>query len=237
MSSFPSRAKYYAFVVVFLIALDLFILYYLVPINPDLNLNLFSEIWGIIATVLLLMVVIEYREYKEWKTSEKQVNKRLGLQLYGIFDILARFVYPTPYELRPSKEEVTRILKELNTMKDPPLTKYVYQNFLPKPVDSASLFLLENLFEYKQNIVELEMKYSRFLQQDLMYSLMEIHDNLNSIKNYFNLLKTYPNDVQLPKVIEQAMPKPVFRIMKELYKIHKMGLEIRPKQSESTKEK
>lgn len=233
MSNFPSRAKYYIIIVVFFIILAFSTLFYgaLNPSTLDLALNLFSEIWGIIATILLLMYMVEYRDYKEWKNSEKQVNKRLGLQLYAIFDILARFVYPNQYELRPSKKEVTRILEELNKMKDPPLTKYVYQNFLPKPVDSTALFLLENLFEYKQNIVELEMKHSRFLQQDLAYSLMEIHDNLNSVKNYFNLLKTYPDNVQLPKVIEQAMPKAVFRIMKELYKIHKMGIEIRPKQT------
>ena len=226
MSNYPSRWLYYIFVVIILIILSFVVLFVFVPINPDLNYNIFSEIWGIIATVLLLMFVVEYREYKEWESVEKSVKTRLGIQLYGLFTILARFIYPDPFETRPSKKEVIKILENLNEMRGPTLTQYAHENFIPELADETSVFLIESLFEHKQNIIELEMKYSRFLKPNLIYSLMEIQDSLNSIKNYFNLLKTYSESMQLQEIVEKAMPKPILGIMKELYRIHKMGIEI-----------
>lgn len=228
---YPARGKYYIFVSGILAVIG-FVLFFIGPhFHSELTYNIVSEIVGIIATIILLMFVIEFREERKWQNVDGLVKKRLGIQLYFIFIFLARFVYSKSYGTLPSREEVIEILEELNEMEKPTLTNHAYQYYFPKPVDKTSVFNLEGLFERKQNIMEIEMKYSHLLKPKLIYSLSEIQNCLNSIKSYFTMLGNYPESIQLQEIVKEAMPKKILEIMKEIHKIHEMRIDIRPKQT------
>jgi hypothetical protein len=223
---YPSRWAVYISIAIILIIISLIVLFGFVPINPDLSYNIVSEIWGMVATIFLLILVVEGWEYREWKAVENMVETRFGGKLYGLFNILARFIHEETFRANPSKEEVIEILETLNKKEETTLTQYFYENFLPKKLDTTSVYQLKSLYYFRQYFRDLEIKYSRFFNPNLRISLMEIQDHLDEIEANFVLLQTYPESEQLLEVIEKVMPKRVLGITKEMCKINKMGIEI-----------
>lgn len=117
------------------------------------------------------------------------------------------------------------ILKALNEMKEATLTEYAY-NYFPKPLDDLSVYQLDVLFRFKRYLSDLETKYFRFFKSEICLSLMEIQTLLNSIEADFSLVKRFEGS---QNVVEKSMSESILRIMKEIYKLHKMGIEIRRK--------
>jgi hypothetical protein len=60
---------------------------------------------------------------------------------------------------------------------------------------------------------------------------MEVQDHLDEIIANFVLMQNYPESKQLLEVIGKVMPKRILGIMKEMYKIHNMGIEIHHKKN------
>jgi len=179
-----------------------------------------------ISTIVLLTLVVEGWEYREWKNVEKVVETRFGRKLFGLFNILAIFIHEETFRVNPSEDEVIQILEALNKKEETTLTQYFHENFLPKNLDKTSAYQLESLYYFRQYFRDFEIKYSRFFKPNLRISLMEIQDHLDEILANFVLMQNYPETKQLLEVIEKAMPKRVLGIMKEMYKINKLGIEI-----------
>lgn len=179
-----------------------------------------------IGTVILLMFVFEVTEYIKWKNVEKWVKRRIGKRLYSLFNILARFIY-TKKQFRPtpSKEEMLKILKVLSEVKEAKLNEYARYYYFPKPRDDLSVYQLDVLFRFKRYLSDLETKYFRFLKPEIRLSLMEIQDHLDIIEEDFNLVKRFE---ETQEIAEKSMSKSILGIMKEVYKLHKLGIEIYP---------
>ena len=227
MSKYTSKWMYYISIAFVLIIFDFFVLFAFVPMNPDLGYNIFSEVWGIIATVLLLMLIVEVREHSEWKNVEIWVKTRMGKQLFNLFNILSRFIYPEIFSPVPSKEKVLTILEAINEMKEATLTEYAYNHF-PKPASDMSVYQLDILFRYRRYLSDLEIKYFRFIKPKIRISLMEIQKYLDSIEADFDLVKRFESS---ETVVEKSMVKSILGILKEIYKISQAGTAIYPKQN------
>jgi len=178
-------------------------------------------------TVVFLSLLTNLREKREWKDVETWVKRRMGKQLYSLFDILARFIYPEQFKPRPSKEELLRILEDLNEMKGATLNENAIYYYFPKPSDDLSAHQLDVLFTFRKYLSDLEIKYFRFIKPEIRISLMEIQNNLDSIESLFNLVKRFESSEE---VVKNSMAEPILAIMKEIYKLHKMGMEVYPEQ-------
>lgn len=179
-------------------------------------------------TVVFLSLLVDLREKQEWKDVEIWVMGKLRKRLYKLFNILARFIYPETFPTRPSKEEVFRILDALKEMKEATLNDYAYHYYFPEPLDDMSIYQLDILFGFKKYLSDLESKYSRFIDPKIRISLMEIQSYLDSLEADFNLVTKFPSSQE---VVEKDMPKSILGIMKEIHKLHKLGVEIYPKQT------
>ena len=217
---FLSKRFFYCFigsvlVLVWFIGIPFFL--YLGIINEDLALNLVSEIWGLFFTLLMFVVLLECRDWLEWKSFEDTIKKRMGKQLYTLFNILGRFVYSETFKPDLSKEETLKILKSLSEMKEAKLNDYA-NYYLPTPKDDLSSYQLEILFRYRHYLSDYETKYFRFLKAETRSSLLEIQERLDAIEEDFRLVKRFEGSQD---VVEKSMAESILRIMKEIYNLHK----------------
>lgn len=225
-----SERTYWIILITVFVAFATLIWLLLVPyrwIEYNLGVNLFTSSIFMVLTVISLSLLANLRERREWKNVETWVKRRMEKQLYTLFNILARFIYPKQFRPVPSKEEMLKILKALNEMKEATLNEYAHHYYFPKPRDDLSVYQLDVLFRFKRYLSDLEIKYFRFLKPEIRLSLMEIQDLLDSIEADFSLVKRFEESQE---VVEKSMPESILRIMKEIYKLHKIGIEIYPKQ-------
>ena len=79
------------------------------------------------------------------------------------------------------------------------------------------------VFETRRRLLnEIETKYSRFLKPELAISLMEIQNNLSRIAVYHDIMLRTGGSAD---IFEKISGK-IHMIVKEVYSIHKMGIEI-----------
>jgi len=116
------------------------------------------------------------------------------------------------------------ILEYLNKMDEATLTPYAYKYYFPKPRDNLSLYQLDILYRIGKYLSDLEIKYFQFIKPKLRISLMEVQTYLESFYADFDLVKRFEDSKD---VVEKTMPKSILGIMKEIYKIHKMGIKLK----------
>jgi len=225
-----SEKTYLIILILGFTGITLFIWLMLIPygiVEYNLGVNLFTSSIFMVLTIVFLSWLFNLREKQEWKNVEALVNKRIGKYHYSLFDILARFIYPQIFRPHPNKEKVLEILKALNGTKKATLATHANQNYFSRPLDPLSEEQLEILFKLRKYIGNLEIKHSRFIKPKILMSLMEIENCLDIIEEDFNLFKKFPGS---GKAVKEEIAKSILMIMKEIYKIHKMGIEIYPKQ-------
>ncbi|MDH5689649.1 MAG: hypothetical protein OEZ48_17505 [Candidatus Bathyarchaeota archaeon] len=197
----------------------------LVPYNfleYNLAVNLFTSSIFMVLTVVFLSWLAELREQREWMNVERWVMRKLAKHLYHLVNILARFIYPEIFRTRPSKQEFLKILESLNSMNEATLKEHAYYYF-PMPSDRFAQSQIDILSKYGKYLSDIETKYARFLRPELYVSLVKIQDYLESIFEDFDLAREF-EDAQ--EVAERSLSKSILEMMKEIYKVHKMGIEI-----------
>lgn len=168
-------------------------------------------------------LIFWFIERREWKNVETAVKKRMIQQLYTLFNILARFICDEQFTPVPSKEEVVQMLETFNRLEEAKLNEQAYYYYFPKPNNEMSFYQLDVLFRFKKYLSDLELKYFRLIKPKIRESLMAIQDHLSDIEYDFELVKKFSGS---QAVVERAMPKSILAIMKEIYKLHKLGIEI-----------
>lgn len=72
-------------------------------VEYNLGVNLFTSSIFMVLTVIFLSLLANLRERREWKNVETWVKRKMGEQLYYLFNILARFIYPKQFSPDPLK--------------------------------------------------------------------------------------------------------------------------------------
>lgn len=205
-------------------------------IGSDLGDNLFAESWGLLFTVLILTMLFELRENIQWQAVKKKVYDRIGAEVYSIFKLVVHFIDVSNLE---ELETLMASPKE-NLMKDFFFTELEALNNKDEIQldEKGRKILSEGRYAYtfevrRKHFDEIETKYSKYLEPLLVTSLMEIQNNLQGINSDINELMNARarGYVEIQEFIFGKIPKKMHRIIKEIYKIHKMGKEIYPKQT------
>ena len=222
---------YYFLTAVVLVILNVVVFPYLIQgqvISRDFGDNLISEFWGILATLVLLIVIFEIREQLVKKSLKERLFERIGRQLYLVFNIIRKFVVTKRHSVRLSRQEFLDELKEQSSKESLILDDYAW-NYLPKPADRLYGLELESLFRSRSVLGDLEVKYLEFLEPELRLSLMEIQHSLDALKSTVHFMREMEVDLE---VLSKSISKDIHCIMKEIYKIHaKTGIEIFPSTS------
>ena len=232
ISQFASRMWYYV-----LIAIIFLILAFIFPflarfglVNPDLANNLAAECGGISATILLLMFIIELREYTQWRPVRDKVMKTIGKEIYELFTEFVNVCECTHTFGKSRKESFEESFRRLFFIQLEELNKKVELNELGRKYFSRGGFA--TLYETRaKHLGDIEAKYSRFLGSPLRLSLMEIQDNLNSLSLDLHIKKNLEDWFKSEEQFLKSVSTKIHNIMKEIYKVHKMRIEIYPKQT------
>lgn len=197
---------------------------WLIPYDHDLGYGIFSNLVGMIGTIVFLMYLFETRDNHEWKPVKQKVYDRIGIELDAILNLSLDLFEPRWTVLKPPAIAIR--LEDLVWLWSEKTNDSEFANALR---ESAKIELSEGkyleIFETRRKLLnEIETKYSRFLQPDLTISLMEIQNNLLSITIYNNVLLRTSDKHQ--DLILEKISKKFHTIIKEIYKIHRMGIEI-----------
>lgn len=216
--------------IILIVGLSIFIaldFIWIMPIAWDIGVNLFTDAIFMIFTVVFLTIAFNYREEARKRPLKVRVEERIGRQLYSVFDIIRKFVVTKRHSVRLSREEFLDELKEQSSKEELILDDYA-ENYFPKPADRLYGLELESLFRSRGLLADFEIKYFEFLGPELRLSLMEIQHSLDALRSAVHFMREMEVDFG---VLSKSISKDIHSIMKEIYKIYEMGIEIYPKQT------
>jgi hypothetical protein len=220
-----SEKEYWIFLIVVFACFALGLIVWLIPskiVEYNLGVNLLTSSIFMILTVFFLSWLSKLRQDREWQDMKKQVENSLSRELYEIFCFLGGFVYPDQISPLPLKDEVLRVLERINETKEASLADSAYL-YYPKPQDWLLQHNLERFFDLKQSIGDLEIRYFNLMKPEIRTSLMEIQDDLTSIRDIFDFVR---KEETTEGTFEQPLADSILHILKEIYMLHKKGIEV-----------
>lgn len=202
-------------------------------ISPELGDNLFAESWGILFTVLLLMIGIDLGERLRWKPLKDRVLKKVGSQIRNIFLDLMPLVETSKDTALPSKKEkleeklkrtISKHLQELREKEKIELSERGKKALS----DKRSIDLRIKLFqEDKQSLNELEIKYSNLLKEpEIIRSIINIQKDLELLIWFIKDGYLWREDEKKREAYFEHIATIIHRIIHEISKLDKEGIEV-----------
>jgi len=181
--------------------------------------NFVSEIWGLFFTLGIFIVILEFREWLEWKSVEDRVKKRIGRQIRMLFAELSIFCEVERVHFDPhSKEKRIKLIeKQLNTLASEKIrfTKEANEDLLKKDLRLRYERLLDSK---RNNLGRIEERYSKFLGSEVRASLMDIQEYLDGLS-----LELRVRHIK-NTVFFESISNLVGKIMKEILKLKRKGI-------------
>lgn len=181
-------SRWFYYILIFVVLL--FFIFYVFPtllayglIEADLNLNLFSETWGLLFTLLFFVMLFELRDILEWKKVESKVKWRISWEIYPLFaDILSlceveTLLHGDDWDLDAWKDLQKRQLEQLRKGK---IVLSVFGKQLLEDSKVAEGYA-SVLTTRKNNLSNFEIKYYRFFSSEVQCSLMDIQVEIERI--------------------------------------------------------
>jgi len=184
----------------------------------DVAANFLAEIFGLIITLVIFIMLFEWREKLEWKSVEDRVRRRIGRQIRGLSIDLSNLCDIDRVVVGPfSKEKFEEMdLKQLN--------KLAFEEVRIHDEAKKSLFKHDFRMQYRRliesratSIGQIEERYFRFLDIDVHASLMDIEDHLDDLT--FHLIIPYAKRERFFDSISSSIGE----IMKEIDKLRRKG--------------
>jgi hypothetical protein len=201
-----SRWIYYFLICLVLVVANWIILPFLVVkeiVNLDLSYNLFSEIFGIFLTLILLVAIFEFKEEMNWRKVKKKVLQRICNHIRSLFIKMMDLV-----DLRKSWSSDAYVM----------LTHLSNQDSLTFSKKGKKILANINLDDFLNNLIfslgVIEGRYYRFLEADLELRLMEIQGLLESLRN------------RIKENQEKELLETIHAIVREIYMIYEFGLDF-----------
>ena len=148
----------------------------------DIANNIFAEFIGVLATIILLVIVVDIKEQLKWKKVENVVFNYLGLEIYDIYTDLSNLC---EIEIASSDGEDIDI--------DKMFEKSLYGN-LNKLIDEKNIIFNKTgkksllnrgfgdlLVVRRNNIKDVIQMYFKFLEPSMIKSLIILQQELRSI--------------------------------------------------------
>lgn len=214
-----SRWFYYFFITLGLFSFILVILPYFIQnqiISPDLGRNLFSEGWGILFTLLFLVMIFELRDWFQWKSVREQVFRRLGSELQYICYFLLSIV-----DVGNAKERI----RHISNLKGKIALNSTGEEFFVKPKESDNIVFMRRILKGQQYLSEIETKYFRFIDPKLRLSIMKVQIGLEELGFHFELRNAFIERGRENAYLDM-IESDIRDMLTEIYKIYEMGIEI-----------
>ncbi len=167
------------------IAIAIFIAWLLRRFNPDLSLNLISELLGAAFIIIVVNILLVRSRNKQWKTVNDQLDYLIARNINRLRDGLAFRAFH--FKVKVSKtdqsdkatqkirEQRDRLFNELTAMNNTQLAGRVKKD----------LFSEANYLYFNEKAADiwdiLNMKYSEYLSPELISLLMDLHIHLKDL--------------------------------------------------------
>lgn len=209
---FLSKWFYYAIFGIVLVIILVLLLVTFGIVFEDLALNLYSEIFGLLFTLIAFVGVLEIRERLEWKKIKKKVMKRIGRQIQAIFSAITDLcVIDFPIE---TFESNTYREEELEAL----LTKKIILRDSWKEKERSLVFA--HIFEsHWKAIGIIDSRHGKYLSPEVQCSLLDIEDSLHKV-----LFEFYATDF-IEKDREEIIITEFKKIVKEIDYLRKNGID------------
>ena len=183
-------------------------------IDRDLNLNLFSETWGLLFTLLFFVMLFELKDILEWKKVESRVKWRIGWEIYALFGNISTLCEVDTHthggvpNLSAWKDSQKRQLEQLSKGK-------VVLGYGKELLENSKLIEgYASIVATRKNALSgLEDKYFRFLNSEVQCSLMDIQIELERLYNGLKRIELF--DIK----DENVLTEPIEKIISEIAKI------------------
>jgi len=196
-------------------------------ISPDFGLNLQSEFWGLLFTLIFFVGIIEIREWHEWRGLEKLVKNEIGRQMESLIDtFIVTFCMHPPRGITSRSEYEKYYSKPLIELKkniwdDPDKLKLSSVGYAlinaPKEFVPSSTHFYESISNF---ISTTEIKYWKFLNGEIQKSLKIIQGELRNLPHEF---RGHP---QTSKEREDKIETIMRKIIKEMNNLNNNGISI-----------
>lgn len=217
-----SEKSYWFLLILGFIVFALLIWFWFIPygiVEYNLGVNLFTSSIFMVFTVVFLSWLLSLRERIQWDLVKNEVLEELGGELRSIFIVLRSY-------LEVPKTSFIEELAQMDILELSSLGKEV----LIRSTSQKDIWVLNYLLNRTAFFNNLETKYSRFIDPPLRLSLMKIQNELEWMKRMLELRETYLEFNIYSSVDEyfHGQSLAILRIIKEIDKIHKMGIDINP---------
>jgi hypothetical protein len=223
-----SEKLYWIILILFFTIFALSVWFVLVPngiLEYNLGVNLFTSSIFMVLTILFLSWLFNLREARQWKHVENRVLKILGIELSTLSRWLMSFCHVSflSRSTLASGKVFFDSLEELNDK----ATLDIWDEWKKMLFTGRFASFFE---DYERRLADIEDRYFRFLDYRLVDSLMEIRWNLNALSLDSRAVGELPVEVQKEYAEKhfERFSKTIHRIIKEVYKIHKLGFDISP---------
>ena len=184
----------------------------------DLAQNFLSEIWGMIFTLIVFVMFMDWRERLEWKSVEDRVRKRIGSQIHALFAHLSILCKVERVHFDPlSKEKRIKLVeRQLNTLASEEIrfTMEAKKDLLDTDLRRS----YESILDSKLNSLgRIEERYSKFLGSEVRASLMDIQDYLDELSLEFRIRHIRDEDYF------KSLSDLIGKTMKEIQRLKRLG--------------
>ena len=184
----------------------------------DLRWNLIAEFLGIIASVILLNILLTWKEKYKWELVEKDIYDFFQREIFRIYIEISSFlegakgsVVCTSDEFGENEEKnFYSILEEMAKSQKLKLSNNIIK--ICKQNNYDELFELR-----RKNLDMLELKYSKFLHPEIVSALVLIEYNL--YRAAFNI-KRIKKDNNKEHIYLTEFKQNIHNIIKEIHKLH-----------------
>ena len=230
---FLSKWLYYSTIAVALLIL----FFYFLPLaweGHDIATNFLSEIWGLFFMLAIFLIILDFREWLEWKSVEDRVKKKIGRKIGEIFSHFSLLCVVKKTSTENTIQEISDMQLSALASEEVKLNA-VYKKWLLEEEDERSYhaWFAEASRAY---LAEIEHRYSKFLDSELLASLMDIQDYLEKLRWELRLMPKRKEEL-MPQRMKELMPqrKALFvrsisdligKIMREIQRLKRKGMWI-----------
>jgi hypothetical protein len=234
-----SERKYLLLLCLGLLFFSIFLWVWWIPNGLEYNLgvNLFTSSIFTVFTVVFLSLLFTVRENREWRRVKDEVYFMIGLELSMLFHEVSDLIegeydfITSLLSMEPEKNKqlVFAKLEELSQQKAIKLNPRMLSFFFEEDV------AMQSLKEIKGGLRDVQMKYSRFLPSEITLSLISIQREIEAIR-ILHTLNALLQKKQIASLLARAsicssdvqtfLQGHLLSIIKEMYKIWKMGIEF-----------
>jgi len=192
----------------------------IVPISPDLGVNLFTESIFMVLSIVFLSLLYDVREERRWKPIRDKIIERVVTDNLENLFLLAQNLCALP------KNRDYSTLAELANMEKVVLRNDIVDFFSEK----RNLYgYIEGFDEISKKLHSIQVEYSRLFEPEIIERLVTLElytRDLYQTLKFLTKIK-FSDKSNEKKFFEKSLTPLIDKIIKETYRLYNMGIKFR----------